>query len=392
MLEYKEALKIILSSAIVLPTEKVELRHSLNRILAEDIFHDMDMPPFNKSAMDGFACRKEDLNNELEIIETIYAGKQPEKLIQKNQCYKIMTGAVVPDGAELVFKKEDADLLSENKVRCTNSLTGKNICYRGEDVAKGQKVLQKTVLLTSRHLPALAGAGATNPLVYKRPGVSVMTTGTELVEPHQKPLPFQIRNSNSAQLIAQLKNMEIEATYGGIWKDEKSLIRDKMEQAFSKQDMLILTGGVSVGDYDFIPVVLKELGFEILVRATGIKPGKPMSFARKKDKYCFGLSGNPVSSFVQFELYVKPFLYKMMGHNFNPVILNLPIGEMFNRKYAERVNFIPANINKLMEVIPVDFHGSAHINALSDANFLLEVPKNVKTLNKGDLVNVRSIQ
>lgn len=391
MLEYKDALEIMLSSAIVMPTEKVELHHSLNRILAENVISDMDMPPFNKSAMDGFACRNEDLNNELEVVETIYAGKQPEKQIQKNQCYKIMTGAVVPDDADIVFKKEDAEFHPDGKVKCTNPSTGNNICYRGEDVKKGQLVLQQSVLITPRHLPALAGAGVTKPLVFGRPRISVMTTGTELVEPHQKPLPFQIRNSNSAQLIAQLKNMEIEATYGGIWKDEKDLIRDKMERAFSHHDVVILTGGVSVGDYDFIPEILKELGFEILVSSTAIKPGKPISFARKKDKYCFGLSGNPVSSFVQFELYVKPFLYKMMGHDYKPVILNLPMGVAFHRKIADRINLIPANINQSMKVVPVEFHGSAHINALSDANFLLEVPKNAKTLNKGDLVNVRQI-
>jgi len=392
MLEYKDALELILSTAKPLLTEKVKLHQSLKRILAYDVFHDMDMPPFNKSAMDGFACRKEEINNELKVVETIFAGKQPEKRIGKNQCYKIMTGAVVPDDADIVFKKEDAEFGSKGKVKCTNPSTGNNICYRGEDVTKGQQVLQQSVLITPRHLPVLAGAGVTNPLVYKRPGVSVMTTGTELVEPEQKPLPFQIRNSNSAQLLAQLKNLEIDALYGGIWKDEKSLIRKKMEQALIAHDVVILTGGVSVGDFDFIPGILKELGFEILVSATGIKPGKPMSFAHKEGRYCFGLSGNPVSSFVQFELYVKPFLYKLMGHDFEPVVFSLPIGIDFHRKNADRINFFPANINRAMEVNPIEFHGSAHINALSDASFFMEVSKNVKTLKKGDLVNVRQIQ
>ena len=143
MLEYKDALKIIVSSAKIMPVEKVELRNSLKRILATDIVHDMDMPPFNKSAMDGFACRQSELGNELEVIETIFAGKMPEKSIGENQCYKIMTGAVVPQEADFVFKKEDAEIFESGKVICNNDSLPNNICYRGEDIQKGQIVLNK---------------------------------------------------------------------------------------------------------------------------------------------------------------------------------------------------------------------------------------------------------
>jgi len=391
MLEYKKALEIILSSATQMPVEKVELRDSLKRILATDVVHDMDMPPFNKSAMDGYACRQSDLSNELEVIETIFAGKLPEKNIGENQCYKIMTGAVVPPGADFVFKKEDAEVTESGKVICSRPSSPNNICYRGEDIQKGQIVLNKSTLLTSRHLPVLAGAGVGHPSVYSRPAITVFATGTELVEPDEQPKSFQICNSNSSQLLAQISEMGIEANYGGILKDEENILAEKISVALKSSDVVILTGGVSVGEYDFMPDVLQNLGFEILVSATAIKPGKPMVFARKGDKYCFALSGNPVSSFVQFELYAKPFLYTMMGHGFEQKTLTFPMGKEFNRKKADRINFAPANINEEMEVVPVDFHGSAHINALSGASYLLEVPKNVKTIKKGDLVNVRPI-
>lgn len=391
MLEYKDALEIIVLSAGNLPTEKVELRDSLKRILATDIYHDMDMPPFNKSAMDGFACRRSELINELEVIETIYAGKIPETKIGKNQCYKIMTGAVVPDEADCVFKIEDAEFTSANNVSCTNPSTTNNINYRGEDIKAGDRILYKSSLLTTRHLPVLAGAGITHPEVFKQPSVTVFATGTELVEPEEKPLPFQIRNSNASQLQAQLAEVGIDANYGGIIKDDTALLQNNVEEALQSNDIVILTGGVSVGEYDLIPEILNNLGFETLVRSTAIKPGKPMSFARKDNKYCFGLSGNPVSSFVQFELYVKPFLYSMMGYSFQPNILKLPLGTDYNRKKADRINFVPANINGEMKIVPVEFHGSAHINALSGASFLMEVPKGVNSIKKGDLVNVRSI-
>jgi molybdopterin molybdotransferase len=391
MLEYKNAFELILSSAGILQIEKVELRNSLKRVLAADVFHDMDMPPFNKSAMDGFACRRSELKNELEVIETIYAGKNPETKIGKNQCYKIMTGAVVPEEADCVFKKEDAEYIATNKVICTHPTTTCNINFRGEDIKEGDKILDKSTLITPRHLPVLAGAGIANPNVYKQPGVSVFATGTELVEPDKKPLSYQIRNSNSSQLLAQLAEVGIDAGYGGILEDKISQIQSKVEEALKSNDVVILTGGVSVGEFDLIPEILDNLGFEILVRTTGIKPGKPMSFARKGNKYCFGLSGNPVSSFVQFELYVKPFLFSLMGHFFQPDILKLPLGTDYVRYKSDRINFVPANINDKMEVVPVEFHGSAHINALSGASVLLEVPKGVNSIKKGTLVNARSI-
>ena len=391
MLEYKEALELIVSSAKILPTEKVELLNSLKRILADDVCHDMDMPPFNKSAMDGFACRRSELKNQLEVVETIYAGKSPEKKIGKNQCYKIMTGAVVPDEADCVFKKEDAAFPESGKVICINLATTNNINYLGEDVKAGDKILDKSTLITSRHLPVFAGAGITRPKVFKRPSIAVFATGTELVEPDNKPRWYQIRNSNSSQLLAQLTEIGVQANYGGIVEDEATQIQSKVRDAFEINDVVILTGGVSVGEYDFIPEILDNLGFDILVRSTGIKPGKPMSFARKDNKYCFGLSGNPVSSFIQFELYVKPFLFAMMGYSFKPNILRLPIGTNYYRQKSDRINFVPAIISDRMEIVPVEFHGSAHINALSGADFLMEVPKGVNSIEKGDLVNARSI-
>lgn len=391
MFEYKEALELILSSATVLQTVSVELNNSLKRVLATDVFHDMDMPPFNKSAMDGFACRRSELNNELEVIETIYAGKNPETKIGKNQCYKIMTGAVVPEEADCVFKIEDAEFITASKVICTNAATTNNINYRGEDIKAGDRILCKSTLLTPRHLPVLAGAGITRPEVFKQPAVVVFATGTELVEPGKKPLSFQIRNSNSSQLLAQLADLGINANYGGIIKDDLAQLENKVQEALHTNDVVILTGGVSVGEYDLIPEILNKLGFETLVRSTAIKPGKPMSFARKDNKYCFGLSGNPVSSFVQFELYVKPFLFSMMGYSFQPNVLKLSLGADYNRKKADRINFIPANINDEMKITPVEFHGSAHINALSEAKFLLEIPKGISSIKKDELVNVRSI-
>ena len=391
MFEYKDALKLITSSVETLSAERVAVNHALKRVLAGNIISDLNLPPFNKSAMDGYACRKTDLKNELEVIETIYAGKAPEKNIGVNQCYKIMTGAMVPDPADFVFKKEDAVQTGDNKVKCTRESSTNNICSIGEDARVGDLLLEAGTLIRSAHLPVLAGAGITNPLVCQMPQVAVFATGTELVEPGTFPLPHQIRNTNSLQLAGQLSEMGIKASYGGIIPDEEEILEATLRQAMDSNDVVLLTGGVSVGDYDLVPGILERLGFEILITATAIKPGKPMVFARKGNRFCFGLSGNPVSSFVQFELYVKPFLYKMTGHEFQPLILRLPYGSEYNRSFAGRINFIPVNITPGMEVVPVGFHGSAHIHALSFAGYLMEVPVGVKTIRKGESVNVRQI-
>jgi molybdopterin molybdotransferase len=391
MLEYAEALERILSATEALPPERVDLENALHRVLAEDVFSDMNMPPFNKSAMDGYACRQSDLGNELEVIETLYAGKLPEMKIGTNQCYKIMTGAMVPDPADVVFRQEDALAVGDSRVICIRPSRNSNICTLGEDVRVGDMLLSRSTLINPRHLPVLATAGVIRPSVYQLPQVTFFATGTELVEPGVTPLPHQIRNSNASQVGGQLAAMNIRATYGGIIPDEESVLEDKLKEAMNSCQVTILTGGVSVGDFDLVPEILSRLGFDILITATAIKPGKPMVFARKGSRWCFGLSGNPVSSFVQFELYVKPFLYKLSGYDFKPEKLWLPFGDEYNRSYAGRMNFIPVNVTPEMNVVPVGFHGSAHIHALSGAGYLMEVPIGVKSIKKGERVYVRPI-
>jgi molybdopterin molybdotransferase len=391
MLEYRNALQLILESADSLQAERVDLDMALNRVLAEDLQSDVNIPPFNKSSMDGYACRIADLGNVLEVVETIYAGKIPEKQISGNQCYKIMTGAMVPNPADFVFKKEDAQVVTEDKVICIRQSQQNNICYLGEDVRAGDLLLNRSTLITARILPVLAGAGVTRPAVFRLPEVAVFATGTELVEPEEVPLSHQIRNTNTSQLTGQLSGMNIRARYGGIISDDETELENVLRKAVDDNHVTILTGGVSVGDYDLVPGILKNLGFELLVTATAIKPGKPMVFARKGNRYCFGLSGNPVSSFVQFELYVKPFLYKLTGYDYKPAILRLPFGAEYSRSFAGRMNLIPVNVNPDMEVIPVNFHGSAHIHVLGFAGYLMEVPIGVKTIRKGELVHVRPV-
>lgn len=391
MIQYHEALELIRSYAVTGKIEAVDLRGARQRVLAEDTRYDSNIPPFNKSAMDGYACRSADIGNELNILETVYAGSAPVHRIGPNECSKIMTGAVVPEGADCVFMVEDAEEKGKNKVLCSNLETATNICYEGEDVVKGDMALKKHSLISSRHIPLLAGAGVVAPRVFSRPAVSVFATGSELVEPDHKPLPHQIRNSNAYQMLSQLSEMGISGEYGGIIKDDKKYTEKRIAEAFLSSDLVLLTGGVSAGDSDFVPDVLGDLGFEMILTRSAIQPGKPIIFARKGRKYCFGLAGNPVSSFIQFELYVKPFIYDLMGHLYQPPQMEASLGKDLDRRKADRLKFVPAFRDEKNIAHPLEFHGSAHIDALSNANCIIEMPIGKYEIKKGETVHVRPL-
>lgn len=372
-------------------TEKVLLENAFNRVLQEDVVADLNMPPFNKSAMDGYACRLEEIDNELEVLEVINAGKIASVEIGRNQCVKIMTGAAVPPEYDCVFMVEDAENLSGNMVRCTNPRTKKNICYLGEDYKKGDVLLKKGTLINVPQMAVLAGAGYAEVLVSKRPKVTVIATGSELLPPSETPNPGQIRNSNSSQVITQLRKMNLEVVAELMLIDDYELLTKSFKKALESSDFVVFTGGASVGDFDFIPEILKEQGFKIYWDHTGIKPGNPMTFSEKEGKFVFGLSGNPVSSFVQFELIAKPVIYKLLGANFAPLRVKAKMNFTYQRKKANRLAIIPVVIDSNGAISEIPFHGSAHINALAFANALLEVPLGVSSIQTNELAYVRPL-
>ena len=391
MILFEEALELVKQTEFVKVTERVSFDRSEGRVLAEDIRSDMMMPPFDKSAVDGYACRREDLGNELELIEVIPAGKATEKTVGPNQCAKIMTGAPVPEGADAVIMVEDTEETAAGKIRYLKEKVKDNVCYRGEDIQEGAVVLQKGTLIKPQHIAVLATVGAVGPLVYKKVKVAVISTGDELVEPDKKPGISDIRNSNAYQLKAQIERMGAIADYVGIALDNEESTRKMITRAFDGNDMVLLTGGVSMGDYDFVPKVLNELGVETKFKSIAVQPGRPTVFGTRQRQFIFGLPGNPVSSFVQFELLVKPLIYLLTGYDYQPLNLKLPMGETYTRRKSQRLSWLPVQINEHSEVIPLEYHGSAHINALTVANGLIAIPIGQTQLNKGELVNVRQI-
>ncbi len=393
MIPFKKALDIIKSSTTALgKTEVVALSSSLNRVLSQDIVSDINMPPFRKTAVDGYACRMEDLSKPLTIVEVIPAGTLPSKTIEKGMCAKIMTGAPIPPGSDCVVPVEDVEMLPDGTIRFTGDKPKSNICELGEDIRIGESPILKGTFVKPQHIAIMAALGCHTPLVSVQPRVSILPTGDELVEPNLIPSDGQIRNSNGHQLISQVIACGAIPVYDGIIRDTEEITERALSKALNECDVVVLTGGVSMGDFDYVPKIMERLGIKILFDSIAVQPGKPTTFGVAGSKLIFGLPGNPVSSFIQFELLVKPSILMLMGCNapYQPV-LRLPLATDYSRKRAERLGFFPVQITAESMVMPIDFHGSAHIFALANANGIASIPLGVKEIKKGDLVDVRPI-
>lgn len=391
MISFEEAFQIVCDQQYKPKSESIPFTDTVGRVLAKNIRSDIHMPPFDKTAVDGFACRKADLVNPLEIIEVIPAGTFPTKEITVGTCARIMTGAPIPKGADMVLMIENTEETKDGFIRTTVSDGSSNICFFGEDICKDEVVLKKGTRIKPQHIAVMAGVGAIKPEVYIKASVGIMSTGNELVEPNQKPNLSQIRNSNSWQLMAQVERAGGIPRYFGIIPDNIDDTKNILNEALRHCDMVILSGGVSAGDFDFVPRVITELGFNILFDSIAVQPGRPTTLASGEGKYILGLPGNPVSSFVQFELLGKILLHKMMGASAQTGIFISVAGSDFKRKKASRKSFYPVMFNQAGEVIPIEYHGSAHINALNDAIGVVSMDSGVTLVKKGELVNVRPL-
>lgn len=381
----------MVSGAVVpMHTERVNITSSLHRILAEDIISDVDMPPFDKSAMDGYACKSEDLDKALSLIETIPAGKAPEKTIKQGQCSEIMTGAPVPEGADCVIKVEDTHLDAQGCVVFAGKAGRANIAYKAEDVSSGSILIPRGTFIEPQHIAILASTGYSEPLVAIKPKVAVISTGDEIVEPDQEPGISKIRNSNAYQLIGQIEKCGCIADYMGIARDNEQITFNMIGSALQDHDVVLLSGGISMGQFDFIPGVFEKLGVEVLFQTIAVQPGKPTLFGKFGKKRIFGLPGNPVSAFNTFEILVKPYLRLSMGGDKGWKMLTFTMGSSYSRKKSERDSFIPVRIEN-GKVYPHDYHGSAHIQALTTADGFIMVPLGTTNIEEGASIDVRQI-
>ena len=378
MVEVATALETVLGRAAVLPTEAVLLPLALGRVLVEAIESDIDSPPYTKSLMDGYAVRSADCIGPatLTIVEEVAAGRMPTRAVAAGQATRIMTGAPIPDGADAVVPHEETEA-GGTSVRIGRAVhKGEFILERGREMRAGEVVVLKGTSLTPQAIGLLAAVGRMSMRVHRTPRVAVLATGDELVEVNEKPGPGQIRNSNGPMLCALASRAGATVEYLGIAGDDRERLSRLVARGLDVADVLVLAGGVSAGKFDLVPDVLKNQGVTAHFHKVRMKPGKPLLFGSRGDRLVFGLPGNPVSSFVGFELFVRPALRKMMGHEVTgPTFVSVRLAAPFAAK-NDRPTYLGARLDRSngLRVHPTATFGSADLRGLLSAEALVSLP------------------
>ncbi|HWB61596.1 MAG TPA: molybdopterin molybdotransferase MoeA [Chthoniobacteraceae bacterium] len=375
MKQIDEALALILSRTPLMPPVETPLADALGRVLRGEIVADMDSPPFDCSSMDGYALRAADAGKPLEIVAEIQAGVGNPAAISVGQCARIFTGAKIPEGADCVLMQEEA-ALENGKLVSPQIPAGENIRRQGENCRKGDLLLKPGVTLSPGDLAVLASCGATRPKVGARPRVVHFVTGDELVDPSQTPSGGQIRDCNSTLVAALLAQHGAELVNQLRLPDnfEKSIDAVANARDF---DVLLISGGASVGAYDFARPLLEKAGFEILLSQINMRPGKPLIFAARGKQLAFGLPGNPVSHAAIFYRVLAPVLEAMLGATPAERMLEGRMGHDFSSRPNPRETYWPCHAawrDGAFRLRALRFQSSGDITGIAGMNALLRIP------------------
>jgi molybdopterin molybdotransferase len=391
MLTVDEALGQVLAHAQSKSAARVALSDAVGLILAENIAADLDSPPYDKSMVDGYAVRTIDLaggHGELTVLEEIMAGMTPSQPIEAGTCTRIMTGAPIPAGADAVVMQELTQAAAGDsrpvQFRDERLRPGQNVVRQGVAMRRGDIVLRAGGLTTPAAIGLLAEVGRVEVSAIPAAGVAVLATGNELVSPSERPVAGQIRNSNGPMLVAAARQAGATAVDLGVARDNRESMRLKLAEGLER-DVLVISGGVSTGILDLVPATLAELGVREVFHKIRMKPGKPLWFGVKEHSadrrtLVFGLPGNPVSSFVCFELFVKPALAKVAGRD--PATVHRVVTARLTSEFThrgDRPTYHPAVVESLHDkagptVAPLRWFGSADLRGLADANALVIFP------------------
>ncbi|GAB4258763.1 MAG: molybdopterin molybdotransferase MoeA [Deferrisomatales bacterium] len=397
MIPVEKAIEIILGAVTPLPPEKVSILEARGRVLAEAVAAPRDIPPRDNSAMDGYAFRHQDAPAapaRLRVVEAIPAGGEGSRPLEAGEAMKIMTGAPVPPGADTVIPVEDTRADAECVELLSVPRKGANIRPAGEDVRDGELVLPKGSLVRPAEVGMLASLGRSFVLVHQRPRVAVLATGDEIVEVDQSTDGGKIINSNSYGVAAQVAEAGGVPVVLGIGRDDPEGLKEMLARA-ATCDVILTTGGVSMGDYDYVRPVLAEFGVAVQFWKVAMRPGRPVVFGLKGRVPVFGLPGNPVSAMVGFEEFVRPTLRRLQGHRrlFRPV-LEAVLGEEAGpvRVKAGRTDFVRCRVERRggdLRVVSVKSLGSGILKTLVEANGLMVLPADSTGVAPGDRVQVQ---
>jgi len=394
MIGYEEAIGKVLERA---PgpgeTESCPLAEAMGRVLGRDVSSDVDIPPFDRSGMDGFAVVASDLEDlpaTLEVVMDVPAGVVPTGEIRSGQAASVMTGGVVPKGADAVVQVEWTSGFGGSAVTVERAIPpGQNISPLGEIARAGDRVLEAGALLGVEEIGLLAATGCDPVPVFARPSVAVLSTGDEVVPPTAVPGPSQIRDVNGPALAAFVASMGLEVTSLGSVPDDRETLAKAVEAGL-EHDCLLMSGGVSAGAYDFVEDVLAGLGVQTHTRRIAVKPGKPTVFGTRGDRMIFGLPGNPVSSMVIARLFVAPALKKRMGLPARQAPTVTAVLESDIRKKPDRAWFVHGVLGDgdPPRVLPLDARGSADLATAARGNCLVVAPRGVSWIPAGQRVQV----
>ena len=396
MLTYEEARQVVIEQVgkrkVPCATAVVSVWEALGLVLAEEVKTDREYPPFDRSTRDGYAVRAKEVapGAKLKCVGEIKAGDTVSEQLAAGTCVQIMTGAAVPAGADAVVMIEhtqrEGDVVRFERA----AQVGQNIVARGNEAAAGQTLLKPGMRLGYAELALAAQVGGAELKCTKKPRVAILSTGDEVVAVEEAPGAFQIRNSNSVSLVAQVRIVGGEPVALGNAEDRVEELGEKIERGL-KEDVLVLSGGVSMGKYDLVEKVLKAVGAEFYFDAVAIRPGKPAVFGMCHGKPVFGLPGNPVSTMVTFELFVAPAIDLLSGAEARPLpLMEARLGEALNEKPG-LAHFLPARVEwrgGAPEVKALKWQGSGDTAALAKANCFLVVPADRDKIAAGERVSV----
>lgn len=385
-----ETLNLIYNEIKSLNLKKiVPINEALNEICAKDIIAIKDLPCFDNSALDGYAFNHKNAGKTLKIKGIIYAGEKKEFHLNDDECYKIMTGAIMPKGADTVLRTEDANV--KNDVLFLPNEIKKFDGYRlkGEEVTKGKILIKKGEVITPRKIMLLASQGISEVEIYKKPKIALFSSGDELKEPWQKANEYEIYNANASGIEALLKNNGFKSKYLGIIKDEPLTIKESFEKCFKEFDFIITSGGASAGDKDYMDGILKDFGFKEIFDHVNIKPGRPTKCFIKDEKIVFVLAGNPTAAYLLAFLLVIPTLKKLINQNND-------FFEISKAKFSGNLKLKSGRINSILgiydnfcfKVIDDNKFGSGTISPLAKATHLYLSDLDKKELKDGEIIEI----
>lgn len=392
MISLREAQQLINGYSRNFGSEEIDIDNAFNRTLAEDIYADRDYPPFNRSAMDGYALRSDDINikkiNEFEVIDNLLAGNTSDKKIGEGQCIKIMTGAPVPSAADAVIRLEDTTNNSHKIVSKLETIKPwQNISKKGEDAVQNKILVRKNQLINATVIGVLAVTGRSKINVWKLPSAAIVSTGDEVININSPVKPYQIRDCNSHTLKAFFRQYNINDIETLLLHDEKKELKKGIEKFIGK-DILIISGGVSKGDADYIPEVLTSLGVKEIFYGVQIKPGKPVWFGiTQAGAPVFALPGNPYSVQVAFKIFIEPYLRQSFGLEAKTALF---VALLCPKNKKTRFDeFFPCRLvskNNSNGLLPLTFNGSGDVAAACHSDGIACHPSGEQALNAKTLV------